>query len=175
VPAAPSFAPRRSVRNTVYDRVSPRRPKSHAAPTTSPKRVCGSGHAEHHPPRNECGGKAVASQRALRSYEWSLRRDVAVSGPWAVSSAENCRLSWGPIMTGRRWEVKYLRKRGLYGIWHPNRWGLSRHIPLQGELAYETRPRRSAWFVRAGGGQSTGRKPGDMALGACAGSVGACP
>ena len=30
-------------------------------------------------------------------------------------------------------------------------------------------------FVRADGGQSTGRKPGDMDLRACAGFVGACP
>jgi len=59
----------------------------------------------------------------------SLRRGAAVSGPWAVSSAENCRLSLALIVINGRWTVKYLRKRGLYGIWQPNGSALSRHIP----------------------------------------------
>jgi hypothetical protein len=83
-------------------------------------------------------------ERVASPFERSLQRGGAVPGPWAVSSAENCRLSWGSIVTGPRWEVKYLRKWGLYGIWQPNRWGLSRHIPPQDEPAYETRRGRPA-------------------------------
>jgi len=79
-----------------------------------------------HRAANAAGNRV--SGGTLLPFKWSLRRGGAVSGPWAVSSAENYRLSQAPIVTGRRWEVKYLGKRELYGTWEAIGRGLSRHI-----------------------------------------------